>query len=53
MAQHTKILTGPAVGVHLILNVPTGTVVACNVYIDGAVDAAYTTWLREHLPGGA
>lgn len=42
---------GYAVGVHLILNVPASTVVTCDVYVDGEVDAAQTAWLRERLPG--
>jgi len=41
---------GYAIGVHLILNIPAGIVVECNVYIDGAIDIAHTTWLRERLP---
>ncbi len=39
-----------AVGVHLILNVPAGVVVGCDVYTDGDIDAAWSAWLRARLP---
>lgn len=41
---------GYALGVHLILNVPAGTVEGCDVYVDGAFEPALTAQLAGKLP---
>ncbi|MGD9479069.1 hypothetical protein [Shinella sp. G-2] len=41
---------GYAVGVHLIVNIKASIITGCDAYIDGAVDADWTAWLRERLP---
>ncbi len=41
---------GYAVGVHLIVDIAESVATGCNVYINGAIDDHWTTWLRERLP---
>jgi hypothetical protein len=38
------------IGAHLILNIPEHRVMACQVYVDGKVDASLTEWIRTLLP---
>lgn len=37
------------IGAHLILNIPERRVVDCNVYVNGAIDADLTAWIRPLL----
>ncbi len=37
-------------GLHLVIDMPKGTVTRCDVYIDAALDEALTGWLRKELP---
>lgn len=38
-----------AVGVHLVVNIPTGHLVRADVYIDVAIDAEATQWFAGHF----
>lgn len=44
---------GYAAGLHLVLDVPNGQVVRCDVYVDGALHEGLTGWLRDQLPSSA
>lgn len=39
-----------AAGLHLVLDMPTGKVDRCDVYVDAELHVGLTGWLREHLP---
>jgi hypothetical protein len=41
---------GYAAGLHLVLDVPAGVALKCDVYVDGELDDELTAGLRELLP---
>lgn len=41
---------GYAAGLHLVLDVPSGQVLLCDVYMNGALAPGSTAWMREQLP---
>jgi hypothetical protein len=43
-------LYGYGAGVHLVIDMPAGRVVQCDVYVDAALDEGLTGWMREQLP---
>ncbi|WP_051209788.1 hypothetical protein [Sphingobium quisquiliarum] len=42
---------GYAAGLHLVVDMPAGVVLRCDVYVDSAFHEGLTDWLRDQLPG--
>ena len=42
---------GYLVGLHLVVNVKTGTAPRCDVYVDAQLDEELTEWMRRELAG--
>lgn len=44
---------GYAAGLHLVVDMPAGVVLRCDVYVDAAFHEGLTAWLRDQLPSPA